>query len=249
MTDHNEALKVLNMRPIELWDYPRILVGVPLERSISYSTHVFYNFWAIAQQGVPILKIPYQRVDVARNRMAIELLKTEFTHLLMLDLDHKHPTNIIQKLARWVLVKPDIKVVGGLNFRRNEPYDPCCGFWGNDGKYYPPAEWEQGLIKVDVLGTGSILINREVFEIIPPPWFTFDYSRVWADQWIGEDVTFSKRCNEHNINLYVDTTCTSPHMNDTFIDEETFKTNLKESDIGTTEYAEFMEQTAQLSPR
>jgi len=242
-----EKLKILNQRPIESWEYPRILVGVPLERSMSFTERTFYNFWAIAQQGVPIIQMPYGRVDVTRNKLAISLLQSNFTHLLMLDIDHQHPRDIVQRLARWIITKPEIKVVGGLNFRRSEPFDPCCGFWGNDGRYYPPAEWGEGLIKVDLLGTGSILIDREVFEIIPPPWFYFDYSKVWADDWISEDVKFSMLCNEHNIDLYVDTTTTSPHITTGLVDEETFRMHREELGKDSITYAEFMERVAERS--
>lgn len=244
--DLKEKLEILKQRPIEAWDYPRILVGVPLERSMSYSSEVFYNFWAIAQQGVPVVQIPYgNRIDVIRNKMAVMLLKSNFTHLLMLDVDHRHPRNIVQRLARWIITKPHIQVVGGLNFRRSEPYDPCCGFWGNDGKYYPPAEWGKGLIEVDVIGTGSILIDREVFEIIPPPWFYFDYSRVWADDWISEDIVFSQQCNKYNIDLYVDTTTTSPHITTGLVTEDTFRMHRKDSGEDSISYDEFMERVAE----
>lgn len=242
-----EKLKILNQRPIEAWEYPRILVGVPLERAMSFTEGVFYNFWSIAQQGVPIIQMPYGRIDVTRNKFAVSLLQSDFTHLLMLDIDHKHPKNIVQRLARWVITKPEIKVVGGLNFRRSEPFDPCCGFWGKDGRYYPPAEWGKGLIKVDILGTGSILIDREVFEIIPPPWFYFDYSKVWADDWISEDVIFSKLCNQYNIDLYVDTTTTSPHITTGLVDAETFRMHRKELGEDSITYAEFMERVAERS--
>ena len=240
-----DPLEILRRRPIELWDYPRILMGVPQERAMSYSTQVFYSFWQIAQQGMPIIKMPYNRVDITRNKMAVELLRSDFTHLLMLDIDHIHPNDIVPKLARWTLQEPFAKVVGGLNFRRSIPFDPCCGFWGNDGKYYPPAKWEQGLIKVDVLGTGSILIAREVFEQIEPPWFYFDYSKVWADKWSGEDIAFSLLCQKHGIDVYVDTTISSPHINPALVTEDTFKRYMEETQQGTVKFDEFMERTKQ----
>lgn len=246
--DLKERLQVLNTLPVQDWEYPRIVLGIPQERAMSHATQVFYNFWGIAQQGVPVFMMPYQRIDVARNKFAVELLRSDFTHLLMLDIDHKHPLDIVQRLARWVIAKPEVQVVGGLNFRRNEPYDPCCGFWGNDGKYYPPADWDEGLIEVDVIGTGSILIAREVFELIPPPWFYFDYSKVWADTWIGEDITFSKLCNKQGIKLYVDTTLTSPHMTDAWVGKDTFKAYMERTGEQTTSYDEFMETTAQQTP-
>jgi hypothetical protein len=241
----DEQMEVLKLGPIEAWPYPRIVVGVPQERAMSYSSQVFYDFWSIAAQGVPIIRIPYNRIDVVRNKMAIELLRSEMTHLLMLDIDHKHPKNIVRRLASWVIAHPEVQVVGGLNFRRGEPFDPCCGFWGNDGKFYPPAEWEKGLIKVDIVGTGSIMIAREVFELIPPPWFSFDYSEVWADIWPGEDIGFSKLCNKYGVNLYVDTTVTSPHMIDAMVTDETFKNHLKNTGGETTPYEEFVERIAE----
>lgn len=200
-----------------------------MERAMSHADDVFYNFWAIASQGVPIIRMPYGRIDLTRNKMAIALLRTNYTHLLMLDIDHKHPPNIVQKLARWVIARPEVKVVGGLNFRRGEPFDPCCFLRGADGYIYPPAEWAKGLIKVDVVGTGSILISREVFEIIPPPWFFNKYDRVWEDEWPGEDISFSELCNENGIDLWVDTTTTSPHMIDTWVDEDIYREYMKEN--------------------
>ncbi len=238
MTDN--PLEVLNRQPISAWPYPRILTGVLQERAMSYASYVFYDFWDIAMQGAPIIKMPYIRTDIARNKMAIQVLRSDYTHLLMLDIDHRHPTQIIQRLARWVLLKPEIKVVGGMNFRRGEPFDPCCGFWDDedDGGILRPTEWDKGLIKVDMVGTGSLLIAREVFELIPPPWFGFDYSKVWKDLWPGEDIWFSHLCNEYGVDLYVDTTCTSPHMTTAMITEASYKNELAKNGDDSKSYEE-----------
>lgn len=227
--NNEEKLEVLKKKPISSWPYPRIVVGIPQERAMGHADDVFYNFWAIAQQGLPIIKIPYGRIDVTRNKMAIALLRTNYTHLLMLDVDHKHPADIVQRLAGWVIVNPTIQVVGGLNFRRGSPFDPCCFLRGADGYLYPPVDWAEGLIKVDVIGTGSLLIAREVFELIEPPWFFNDYRQVWKDEWPGEDIAFSDLCTKHGIDLWVDTTTTSPHMIDAWIDENTYFEHLNQN--------------------
>ncbi len=247
MTDKkpDKRLDILSKKPISAWPYPRILTGVLQERAMSFASYVFYDFWDIAMQGVPIIKMPYIRTDIARNKMAIQLLMSNYTHLLMMDIDHRHPMEIIQRLARWVLLRPEIQVVGGMNFRRGEPFDPCCGFWTDedDGSIGRPTEWDKGILKVDMLGTGSILIAREVFELIPPPWFGFDYSLVWKDKWPGEDIWFSKLCDEYGVDKYVDTTCTSPHMTTAMITEETFRAELAKSGKEDTSYDEFRERT------
>jgi hypothetical protein len=248
MTETPDKFSILSRRPISAWPYPRIIVGVPQERSMGHADEVFYNFWAIASQGVPIIKIPYGRIDLTRNKMAIALLKTNFTHLLMLDIDHMHPPDIVQRLAGWVIANPNIKVVGGMNFRRGEPYDPCCFLRGEDGGLYPPAaEWHEGLLKVDVIGTGSILIAKEVFEIIPPPWFFNYYDRVWEDEWPGEDISFSDLCTANGIDLYVDTTTTSPHMIDAWVDENTWAEYVKANPDMVVTMEEFERQNEKLA--
>ncbi len=217
--------------PIREWDYPRIVLAIPLERSISYASDTFFQFLGIAQTGIPILNFPYGRTDLVRNKMALSLLQSDFTHLLMLDIDHIHPIDIAHRLGKWVIANPDIKVVGGLNFRRSAPYDPCCFIRGEDGGLYPPVVWDQGLIEVDAIGTGSILISKEVFTQIEPPWFYNDYSMVMSDQWPGEDMGFSKLCNDAGIPLYVDTTTTSPHLAHGAIDETSFRQYVAEHNL------------------
>ena len=206
------------------------MIGVPLERTISHASLVFHRFIEIAAQGAVFLKQDYTRTDLARNRFATKLLESDYTHLLMLDLDHVHPADIVQRLARWVLMNPEIEVVGGLNFRRSEPYEPCCFFLDREhGTVNAPADWGKGLMKVDYIGTGSILIAREVFEKIEPPWFynVYGIEANWADEWPGEDIGFSEKCQKAGVNMYVDTTTTSPHISERLIAEQTFRSYLE----------------------
>lgn len=238
-----EIQRQLEVTPISAWRWPRVVLGVLQMPAMAHADEVFYNFWAIAMQGTPIFKMPYGRTDVVRNKLAMELLKSDFTHLLMLDIDHIHPTDIVQKLARWVMLDPKRKVVGGLNFRRGEPFDPCCFLKGPEGKYFPPVEWGKGLIRVDRIGTGSILIAREVFEQIEPPWFYNDYSRVWEDAWPGEDMGFSIKCEEKGIEMWVDTSCTSPHGITSWVDEGTYRTYLQTHEHKEMDYVEEKDAT------
>lgn len=216
---------VLNQYPIMSWPFPRILVAFLIERTISYADLVFPSVVQIAAQGPVILSMPYMRTDLARNKAAMELLRGDFTHLLMLDIDHVHPADIVQRLARWVVSDPkQFQIVGGLNFRRSEPYDPCAYKMGEDNTMWA-IEWDKDttLMEVDRLGTGSILIAREVFETIPPPWFTNDYSQAWRDAWPGEDIGFSKLCNKAGIKMWVDCTVTSPHIAPAIIDNRNWE--------------------------
>lgn len=233
------ATDILTVLPIASWPWPRIIAFVPQFPAIPHGDDVFYHFWAIAQQGVPIMRINYGRTDLVRNQAAKTLLGSDYTHVLMLDQDHQHPHHIVQALARWVIADPTIQVVGGLNFRRGAPYDPCAYLLGEDGRLYPPADWEEGLLEVDAIGTGSLLIAREVFEKIDPPWFFNDYSHVLEDRWPGEDLGFCSKCREAGIKMYVDTTISSPHMIDAVVDRSSFEEYTADHPSSTTPASEF----------
>ena len=198
-----------------------ILIGFPIERAVHQKA--FLAFEQIIQLGFPILQTEYQRTDVARNRMALMLLQSPYTHLLMLDSDHLHQPDIVKRLAFWALRDPEIKVVGGLNFRRSEPFDPLAFTLGEDGKYYPPVNWPDGLVKVDAIATCALLISREVFEMGDPPWFYYDYSRAADDVYPSEDMGFAKWCRDHGVQQYCDTTCTSPHLRDDVVTADTYR--------------------------
>lgn len=219
-----DNLKVLETLPIASWPYPRILVCIPLERSLSYADLVFWPFMKIAMQGPAFAETSYSaRIDVMRNQFVKQLLMSSFTHLLMLDNDHKHPEDIIQMFARWPLLYPEMRVISGLNFRRSPPFDPVAGNLTDVGKRPIMLEWREGIIEIDEVGAASLFVDRSVFEQLEPPWFYNDYSRVWENNWPGEDLGFCKKCRDANIPIYIDTTISSPHCAEVFVTEQTFR--------------------------
>jgi len=213
----------------------RVLVGVPLERNVSDTA--FLAFWEIARQGYPLIPRAYCRCDIHRNEMARVLLHSPYTHLVMLDLDHLHPANTVQNLIARVREDPSRKVVANLNFRRSPPYDPCAYWWDADKQqYYTRTEWPPEVLQCDVIGHGAVIIAREVFETIPPPWWAYTYDpkscAMDADgPWVfsSDDIFFCNRCKEFGVNVYVDPTHTSPHLYQAQITEATYKSHLQQS--------------------
>lgn len=201
----------------------KVLIGVPMERTVLEAS--FWSFIALAQKGYAFVRRPYDRIDVTRNRMAQHLLDShEFTHLLMLDMDHQHPDDIVERLVRWWLKDPEKLVIAGLNFRRNEPYDPLVWFKGPDGQMYHAVDWPDGLLQCYTVGTGAMLVHRSVFERIPGPWFCNDYSQApEMDAWPGEDIGFCKLCDQAGIKVWCDTTATSPHLSQTAVGQDTYR--------------------------
>lgn len=207
-------------------EQPEIALAIPIERNIHQAA--FWAFMQIAQQGYPIISLPYMRTDLARNRYAVALLKSNYTHVLMLDSDQAHPPDIVEKLKRRVVEDPEKLIVSGLYFRRGEPYEPLAMKRGDDGYMYAIGEWGNGCFEVDVVGTGCLLISRKVFESLPgPPWFWYDYENARDDMWPTEDIAFCHLCGKHGIKIWLDTTVISPHISDTVIDERAFREFLR----------------------
>jgi hypothetical protein len=226
--EQEEQLKALQ-QPMDKWAYPRILVGIPLTSSLPNADWVLPFVSFLGQRKASFVWVKHNRIDIVRNHMAIKLLEEyNKTHLLMLDPDHTHPEDIIERLARWVVLDRSIQVVGGLNFCRNPPHWPAAYMKTDEEDVLGHiVNWTPGLLEVGALGGGSILINRKCFEAIPPPWFYNSYAGVWSNTFSGEDIGFSTLCRHAGIRQFIDTTTTSPHHTIAQITEETFREQLK----------------------
>lgn len=90
-------------------------------------------------------------------------------------------------------------IVSGLIAQRHAPFRPVA-FCGERQLTWAeiPAE---GLLEVDHVGTGCLLIHRAVINCIPIPWFAvgqIDPERV------GEDLYFSRKAREAGLSLRID---------------------------------------------
>lgn len=217
----------LHQNRVDEWGegYPKVVTFIPLERTVSYADLVLPHIVGHAQRGNHFIWSEYGAVAITRNKAAFQLLDSDFTHILMLDLDHAHPMDITEQLVRWVVADPSIKVIGGLNYGRRPPYKPCASLETDvPGEHLVPTVWEPGTImEVNMLGTGSILIDRTVFEDIEPIWFENDFSGWASGNYAGEDTVFSRKCQEAGIKLWVVPDLTSPHIDYHTIGRETFK--------------------------
>ncbi|MFA5057023.1 MAG: hypothetical protein WC485_02825 [Opitutaceae bacterium] len=210
---------------------PQIVVAVPMERTIAAECAL--SIFAVVRQGWHFFGRGYGRTDIHRNEFARMLLHSTFTHICMLDSDHVHPPDVVQRLARHVIADRRRLVVGGLNFRRTPPYDPCAFLEGADGRMYTLVDLPPTLMEVSVIGHGAILISREVFEQIPPPWWQYEYDYAGASDpkadWKppSEDMFFCKLLRAHGIKMWCDNTLTSPHKGDLWIGPEAYQAFLR----------------------
>lgn len=216
--------------------WPRILVGVPLGKF--GNNHAFQYFWNIAKQGWPLIEgiPPDPRLDVQRNIMAAKAEKSGATHLCLLDADHLHPADIVNRFAEHVIADSEKKVICGYQFRRHPPFNPCVYRYdelGNADWVYPPTG---ELIKVDGGSAASILINVEVFRQIKPPWWAYTYELAERHQYLGTDNYFNQLLRDNGIGIWCDTSITSPHLDNSAVITEAI-------------FAEFQKQMATREPR
>jgi hypothetical protein len=195
------------------------------------------------KRGYLRLQTEYGRTDVTRMGLAT-VFKAVSTHptdtLVMLDVDHDHPANVIARL-----VAHDVGVVAPLMFRRGEPYEACAfragpssfdsasassaGSAGSGGgDIHHLATFPPGLYEMAQVGTGAIAIQRWVFDELDRrglgPWyFIYDY-RLGPQGELhmpSEDMHFGELCRKAGIAHYVDLSFESPHVTLGFVDLQT----------------------------
>ena len=146
-----------------------------------------------------------KRIDIKRNEAVEEFLKSDSTHLLFIDSD----TVAIRGAVRQLL-DHDVPVIGATIYKKGGSYAPCFGFWVPERQIYTtplPFRYDQ-LAEVDIVGTGFVLIKREVFEGLQRPYFKC------LTGMAKEDVYFCVKCKEAGFQVYVDTGLHLGHVAD-----------------------------------
>lgn len=180
---------------------------------------------------------PSQRVDVNRNNIVKQFLdhsKNDDDTLVMLDSDHAHPADIVERL-----VAHNVGVVGALAFTRGAPFMPCWFMRIGDG-WRPAQEWDyEGLIPCDAVGTGAIAIQRQVFTALDAfdpefggHYFQCVYPATTAMPTPSEDMFFAGACYLAGIKHHVDTSLCTPHLMTAAVDQEYFEAFKRDKAVG-----------------
>jgi hypothetical protein len=200
-----------------------------LERSVP--EHGALSLMAVAshcgKNGYRQLGLSYMRTDAARNTLIAKF--REVAHdpndvLVMLDCDHRHPMDIVERLVSH---GPEIGVVGAQAHRRGSPFD-MCAFVRVGQQLHTLGEWPpDSLIPVAIVGTGAIAIRRWVFDQLdaagfPQPFFRYVYTDGGLNM-PSEDIFFGLICEQAGIPHHVDTGCVTPHLIVNEIDQSSWE--------------------------
>jgi len=135
-----------------------------------------------------------------REQVIDDFLKTDCTHLFFVDSDMLFGPEVLD-----YLLKQDKDIIGAQYNRR----------MGKEGVSVAPSRYDlEGMSPPNrpfinqVVATGCLLIKREVFKRIPKPWFSMGT----PENWLGEDVYFSKKARENGVEVYLDDTQRIGHI-------------------------------------
>lgn len=163
--------------------------------------------------GVMLARLAAARVDCAlynvrttilskgRQTLVNKAMSTGSTHLLFIDSDMVFPP---ETAVRLLSHQKDIVGIAAATRRENRLLNSAQTRWGERLTAGP----EEGLLQVDYLGFGCILIRSEVFAAIEKPYFPIHFKEhdpETGDVWIGEDYGFCEKARAAGYAIHVDT--------------------------------------------
>lgn len=150
-----------------------------------------------------------------RNQIVAQSLEVsaEWTHIWFVDGDTVPPSpyGLMRLLERQ---KP---IISGLYARKTIPTqwliwinDQPVKISSSEDPYDIYPEYQNKLIPITGGGAGCLIVSREVFENISPPWFKVEYTEGTVDCW-GEDVYFFEKAINAGYQPYMDTSVMCLH--------------------------------------
>lgn len=142
-------------------------------------------------EGTSVYIVTGSDREQGRNELVREMLQNGDEWLLFIDDDHVFEEDLLERL-----LSHGVDVVGALYLRRDMPYSPICYESRLPaGKYVPLdlSRYEKdALVKVDAVGTGGMLVRRNVFQ-----WMTEKVEGEWFKRGkMTEDMIFCREIGE-----------------------------------------------------
>jgi len=183
------------------------MIGVPLHPSFPFlHIAVISSILQTIRQfpGMPLTISRQFEVCQAREEIAHSFLKSDCTHLLMMDAD------IVLKpdtLSKMLAVDAPVVVAKYAEKGKMEASYHCYHHSQVPFRRDPPVEVRPGerreLKDIDpmLFGLGCVLVKREVFEKLEEPYFKFTIARDEEDDYwrVSEDFYFALKCHHVGI--------------------------------------------------
>lgn len=150
-------------------------------------------------------------IDKMREVLADEVLTTDPDYVLWIDADQLYPMETMVKLVKSV--DEGHLVVGGLTPDKHTGKPMVYRFLNDCGSCAQDKHFEvgRGLVKVDAMGFGGIMMAADVLNKVKAPRFP----RTWDEamqSFVGEDFGFFNKCRQVGIDVWADTDLHYSHM-------------------------------------
>jgi glycosyltransferase involved in cell wall biosynthesis len=223
----------MNSQPLTIQN-KKILIGMPSYSGMVPAITLQSLLQLIKPCPTAFMTVERQRIDKARNAIAMEALNKEFDYLLFVDDDNPIPPDTLLRM-----LEDDKDVVTAPILGRNPDKDGkynLCVFYSKtqkvDGKplklYFPIDELkgEEYLHKVEATGTGCLLIKRKVLEAMYKKYkdYMFEFGdikfnkpilvdgKLYDRRTMSEDCEFSERVVNLGFEIWVDTRIRPIHL-------------------------------------
>ena len=132
----------------------------------------------------------------SRTALAKEALEKNASHLLWLDSDMHFPPSVFE-----TLLSHNKDIVAGQYSTRYSPYQTVAFTDPND--IQKRLNENNGLHQVWAVGMGCMLVNADVYNNLPKPWFDHEYNKQ-LDTFSGEDIYFCNQAMHHGYEVWID---------------------------------------------
>jgi hypothetical protein len=199
---------------------PKVLIGLPNRGTLPTAFVESLNPALLGQGDLFTAQFAYANwhiTDEARNKFAETALEQDFDFLFMMDVDMIFPTGVLARMIRNMgKIEEDIPpVLAGLYCSRSNDNRWHVYNWAPDQEMWESLilPFDTGLVKVDAIGTGCMLLDVNVFQALEWPWFEYEYRIVKGKRHrLSEDMVFCERLGKIGIPIYADTSIRCGHM-------------------------------------
>jgi len=172
-------------------------------RSLALMTSYFSTVKVFPDEGkgqrLTLATVESSMLCASREKLVVQSLRGEATHILFLDSDMQFPLNTAHRLLQR---KKDF--ICAAYPSRSEPALPVAA--DLNGKKFT-SKGKAGVQKIQHGGFGVCLINTECVKQLTPPLFLMDWIPKEVGEvggYCGEDVYFSQKMAEIGVDLWVD---------------------------------------------
>ena len=207
-------------------DGVKLAIALPHTMS-TISTVTHHSLFCVARPDRVAYLTAHSGGDLANRReyQIEEALKSQCTHIWLIDGDMDFPDDILIRLFK--LLKQGADLAGGLCYRGYPPHEPIAKHPTKKGNMKPLVDFQFGdIIEAKATGTACLLVKREVFEKVPRPWFSIIRDAKDPLKIVESlDHYFTSRATELGFKLWIDTYKDVGHLKEIGINRDFYFMN------------------------